>query len=290
MSDAVIAVRAVYFIAALQLFGLLTYASLFSGRVPRRTAISLASLVLFALAAWLALEAGMMNGESVGAAMSDGTLGTVLGATRFGTLWLVRVGLLLGIVVLIAAGNHGARAAATIAVGSVLVLTAATGHAGAASGPTGTVHLAADMLHLLAAGAWLGGLLPFAGAMAHPISLAQADAEARRFSRLGLVCVGTILATGGINGWFLVGTLPALVGTAYGRLLLVKIALFLAMVGIAAINRYRLTPRIRHDGAGALPALRRNSMIEAALGLGILLIVAVLGTLPPAYDVAGRGP
>jgi putative copper resistance protein D len=288
MSDAVVAVRAVYFIAALQLFGLLAYATLFSGRTPRLTASLLAAVVLAALTAWLALEATMMSGESIGAALFDGTLGTVLRETRFGTLSLVRATLMLGLVVTLLWRNRIARDAATLLAGTALILTTATGHAGAEDGPGGDVHLAADMLHLLAAGAWLGGLLPFAAAMARPMSLAQADAEARRFSRLGLVCVGAILATGSINAWFLVGNGPALVGTVYGRLLLAKIALFLAMVGIAAINRYRLTPLIRDAGAGALAALRRNSVVEAALGLAILLIVAVLGTLPPAYAVAVR--
>jgi putative copper resistance protein D len=113
-----------------------------------------------------------------------------------------------------------------------------------------------------------------------------ADADARRFSMLGTICVGAILVTGGINSWFLVGNIPALIGTAYGRLLLVKIALFVAMVAIAAFNRYRLTPLIRAPGTAALPMLRRNALIEVTLGLAILMIVAVLGTLPPAYDVA----
>ena len=60
------------------------------------------------------------------------------------------------------------------------------------------------------------------------------------------------------------------------------------MVAIAAINRYRLTPRMRDD-AEALPALRRNALIEAALGLAVIAIVALLGTMAPAYDItAGR--
>jgi putative copper resistance protein D len=282
MSDAVVAVRAVYFIAALQLVGLLNYAWLFSARMPRRAAFSLVAVVLVALTAWLALEAAMMSGESIGAALFDGTLGTVLRETRFGTLWKVRMLLLLGIALALWGRRRVTRGAAAIAAGAVLILTAATGHAGAENGPAGDIHLAADMVHLLAAGTWLGGLVPFARAMAKPISFAQADAEARRFSRLGLVCVGAILVTGSVNAWFLVGTVPALTGTIYGRLLLIKIALFLAMVAIAAINRYRLTPPIRDAGAATLPALRRNSAIEAGLGLAILLIVAVLGTLPPA--------
>jgi copper resistance protein D len=66
----------------------------------------------------------------------------------------------------------------------------------------------------------------------------------RRFSTLGIVSVGVLVATGIINSWVLVGSVPALVGTDYGRLLLVKVALFFVMMAIAGVNRLRLTPRL----------------------------------------------
>ena len=59
-----------------------------------------------------------------------------------------------------------------------------------------------------------------------------------------MISVGALIATGIVNGWILAGSAPALVGTDYGRLLLAKVALFLAMVAVAAINRLRLTPRL----------------------------------------------
>ena len=276
------AIRAVYFAAALQLFGALNFALFFAAASPRwrRRACFLAALVLIAMIAWLAFEAGAMGGEGIAAAIGDGTLVTVLTQTRFGHLFIARAVLLAGVCVALAWRGRVAPIAATVAAGAVLALTAGTGHGGAG----GSFQLAADMLHLLAAGAWLGGLLPFAWAMTYPLEPAQADAL--RFSLLGTVCVGIILVTGSVNGWFLVGNGPALTGTGYGRLLLVKIALFAAMVAVAAINRWRLTPLIRTDAAAALPALCRNAAIEAALGLGIVMIVSVLGTLPPAYYVA----
>ncbi len=78
--------------------------------------------------------------------------------------------------------------------------------------------------------------------------------------------------------------------TAYGQLLLVKIALFAALVALATVNREVLTPRLSATPRGAkqraselaLRGLRRNSLIEAGLGLGVLSIVAVLGTMVPA--------
>ena len=82
----------------------------------------------------------------------------------------------------------------------------------------------------------------------------------------------------------LVGSIPALIGTDYGCLLVVKMCLFIAMVCIAAFNRQRLTPRLSsaRDGADAQRQLQRNSLIEASMGVLILFIVGALGTLPPA--------
>jgi putative copper resistance protein D len=275
------AIRAVYFAAALQLFGLLNFRLFFPLVPSRRWALALVAAALVALMAWLAFEAGAMGGEGIAAAIRDGTLGTVLTQTRFGDITLARAALLVGVGAALAWRGRVACLCAAAAAGAALALTAATGHAGAETGPGGQIHLAADMLHLLGAGAWLGGLLPFVWAMTHTPALAHADSL--RFSLLGTICVGILLASGGINSWFLVGNVPALIGTGYGRLLLVKIALFAAMVVVAAINRWRLTPLIRTDAAAALPALRRNALAETALGLGIVMIVSVLGTLPPAY-------
>jgi copper resistance protein D len=83
----------------------------------------------------------------------------------------------------------------------------------------------------------------------------------------------------------LVGSVDALVSTDYGRLLSLKLLLFLAMLAAAAVNRLVLTPRLLLEhgeiGNAALRKLRNNSLIEAILSLFILYLVAILGTLPP---------
>jgi putative copper resistance protein D len=101
-----------------------------------------------------------------------------------------------------------------------------------------------------------------------------------RFSTLGLLTVGTLLATGLVNTWVLVGSPPVMFETDYGRLLLLKIALFVAMVTVAGVNRFRLTPRL--PGKDPLRRLGRNVFVEIGLGLAIIAIVSVLGTLAPA--------
>jgi mono/diheme cytochrome c family protein len=100
-----------------------------------------------------------------------------------------------------------------------------------------------------------------------------------------VISVGALLLTGIVNTWYLVGTIPALVGTHYGRLLLAKLTLFLIMLCLAAVNRTLLTPRLVHRGAAALTTLRRNALLEIIAGIGIVSIVAALGvTIPGAHQ------
>jgi putative copper resistance protein D len=117
---------------------------------------------------------------------------------------------------------------------------------------------------------------------------AVARAATRRFSVLAVTSVTVLLAGGLVNTWFLAGTVPALVGTQYGHLLLGKIGLFIAMLMFAAVNLLRLAPRLAGPGDGTrnvfwrtVVRLQGNAGIEAALGFGVLAIVGALGTLPP---------
>jgi putative copper resistance protein D len=148
-------------------------------------------------------------------------------------------------------------------------------------------------MHLVAAAAWIGTLVPLAlvlGAAGPDVaSVAIARKVTVRFSTFGIVSVATLLVTGTINTWYLAGSVPALIETDYGRLLLAKIALFLGMVAIATVNRLWLTPRLVQDATAAaarnaLRQLRRNTAIEIVAGAIIIAIVAVLGVTPPALD------
>jgi putative copper resistance protein D len=100
--------------------------------------------------------------------------------------------------------------------------------------------------------------------------------------------VSALVVTGLVNAWYLVGSVPALLGTDYGRLLLWKLLLFALMVTLAAINRLRLTPQlatatsIGTSSRDALARLRRNTLLEMAGGVAIVGIVATLGLTTPA--------
>jgi copper resistance protein D len=172
------------------------------------------------------------------------------------------------------------------AAAGLIGLIAFVGHAGATPGTAGDIHLASDIVHLLAAGAWLGGLPTLAMLLARarltddPAWRSFTVRATRRFSWLGVACVSALLASGIINSWNLLGGPRDLVTSDYGRLVLLKIGLFVAMAGIAAANRFHFTPRLLT--AGALRALERNSLAETGLGLCVMLIVGALGTLSPS--------
>ena len=116
--------------------------------------------------------------------------------------------------------------------------------------------------------------------------VAPAHSVVRRFSALGIASVATLILSGIISAGILVGSFHALVITAYGQLLMLKLAVFAAMLAFAAINRLSLTPRLALPSADAqqdaLRRLSRNTLIEIGFGLFLFAVVGVLGTLHPA--------
>ena len=184
--------------------------------------------------------------------------------------------------------NLWCAAAAGVALGSL----AWAGHGAMDEGARGWVHLAADILHLLAAGAWIGAVavLLWLAAIRPPSTTAAGGIERALsdFAATGSVLVITIVLTGVVNGWILLGAdgLWTLGETAYGRLLLLKLVLFVGMLAVAGLNRWALTPRLRmapstEGRAAALILLRLSLTIEILLAIAILALVARLGMLAP---------
>jgi putative copper resistance protein D len=239
-----------------------------------------------------------MSGEKLVDVWPSGTLWTVVTETIFGRAAVIRLGLAVALAVIFVP-LFSARGRNPIWLDVTAAFVAAAfaggvawgGHAAGGLGAEAIVHPAADVLHLVAAAAWVGALAPLAILLAvtghAPDELDFARAATVRFSALGMAAVATLLATGLINSWYLVGSTAALLGTYYGHLLLFKLALFLGMVAIAAFNWSRLTPAlVQTDSVAAAQVARRrlyrSAMIEVAAGAIIIAIVAVLGTQPPA--------
>jgi putative copper resistance protein D len=109
----------------------------------------------------------------------------------------------------------------------------------------------------------------------------------RRFSTLAAWSVAVLVLSGALNTWFMTNGLQSFLGTDYGDLVLVKIALLVVMLGFGAANRYWLTPQLlptrvtlKRD-TQALRLLCLSVSCEIVLGLVVIGVVAVLGQLPP---------
>jgi putative copper resistance protein D len=244
---------------------------------------------------WLLLQAAAISGLSFAEAMTSDVLLTVLNQTQFGLVSEIR--LVLAVMLAAALAYDRSPPAHWLALAAALGLTAAiawTGHGGSTAGEIGMLHLSADLLHLIAAAAWIGGLVSLARLLAEtrrdPAHAPFAEEVTRRFSTLGIASVGTLLLTGIVNAWILVGSFNALLVSDYGQVLTLKICLFVFMLAFAAVNRFLLTSRLALTAASepqlnSLRQLARNSGIEIALGLTIYGIVGVLGTLHPAIHL-----
>ena len=142
---------------------------------------------------------------------------------------------------------------------------------------------------MVAAGIWLGGLLPLARLIGD-LPADRAGVAAWRFSPLGIVCVLVMAVTAYVQGEELVGGVPGLVGTAYGSLAAIKLGLFLVLIVLAAYNRFRLTPRISAGSHDAVRSLRLSIALEALIGIAIVMTAARLGGLYPGAHEQAEWP
>jgi putative copper export protein/mono/diheme cytochrome c family protein len=258
-------------------------------RAERRLAfLALAGLILAIVAgiAWLLLEtANLAPDDSVQAQFA--TLPIVLWQTRFGWLLQIRLGLLLtGYLLGLWHGGVPARSAASLFSGIAIGLQAGLGHGVSMGGSLGTVLSVTEALHLLSAAAWLGAL-PGLFLLLGTLEPGPARAVASRFSHFGAVCVVVLTVTIAIQGWELMGGLPGLIGTDYGRLALIKLALLLLLLALAALNRFRLAPAIGRAGPRRL---RLSVALETGVGLAAVIAAGILLTQQPAMHVQPDWP
>jgi putative copper resistance protein D len=290
---------------------------LIAGRSDRPTALGWqrrivrwsGGLVLVALGAGLvalAYQTAVVSGRSA-AAVEPTSLAAVVLETHAGRIWLARQGLLVLVVAFVWLAPRAisrldwlaGRGEVVLLSALALGLIATAGHA-AAGTPDASGAMAIDALHLLATGIWIGGLLPLGALLAAAARDDAADARpyavlaARRFSRLALACIVILALSGATNAVIQVGSVPALVGTTYGRLLLLKLALLLPILVVGGLNRRVLIPRLSGDAATVgRPAMRdlgRFVILEAALALVLLVIVATMSVTPPGRHAEPEWP
>ena len=101
----------------------------------------------------------------------------------------------------------------------------------------------------------------------------------QRFSRIALWCVPVLFASGLWLAWRLAGSVETLTSQAYGQLLLLKLVLASAALGLGAFNRFRVTGQVTAQAARARALLRRTLILDSLLFAGIVLAIAAATTL-----------
>lgn len=254
--------------------------------------LALAGLGLSAVA--MVIMAATMSGTSI-AAVEWSTIKLVADTTA-GSAWKLRAET-LGVVLIIGVFGTFSRIGRLIVIalaGVALATLAWTGHGAMDDGPAGIIHLAADIGHLLAAGIWIGALVALLILQGRARRTQRGDDLQRLhralagFEVVGTGVVGVIVATGLVNAWLLVGpgNVATLGRTLYGQLLIAKLLLFSLMLGLASLNRFRLTPSLDRSTARcsadpALGAFQRSLAAETLCAVMIFGLVAWLGTLAP---------
>ncbi|HXT35512.1 MAG TPA: CopD family protein [Chloroflexota bacterium] len=269
-----------------------------------------------------AYAAGGWAGTTSGSVLND------ILVSHYGQFWIIRVAcalVALGVAALITAkgsdsGRSGRRPALQFLAGSrsvqfwllgalglgYLLALAYSGHAAAVSQLIATSVLL-DWLHLLANTVWVGGMAAIALALV-PALHGQARQDARsssaaraefllvldRFSPAAFLALATAAITGMFNAQVHLSSFGELTGTAYGRFLLIKLALIAEIIILSASHVFVGRPRLRRLGGGQLLSPQAESIfasliprlrVEPLLGALILLCVALMGQVAPAVSV-----
>ncbi|WP_432994326.1 copper resistance protein CopC [Dactylosporangium sp. CA-233914] len=255
-------------------------------RLPRRPPLRLARAGLVTVAAGTVAGLWLQAPAASGAALLDvspAELREVL-LSPYGLTLLGRL-LVLAVVAALLPRLHrrpGRRlgAALTVAAAAGLLTWPLTGHPVAS--PHAALLVAADVVHLGAMGLWIGGLLSL-----WALVLRRADPRELRlilpsWSRWAMVCVYWLVAAGLVQALVQSGSLAAVTGTAYGRLILAKVGLVAGVLAVAAWSR-RLVRR--HGPPGRL---RRSVGVEAAIAAVVLAASAVLVQTGPGRTAEVR--
>jgi putative copper resistance protein D len=262
------------------------FVALFWRKIYARLLLIAVPLAIISGAVWFVWVTMGINDLPFQLAIQPNILLRVWTHTQFGRLWQWRlicwVATTLAVVLIPRKSGVTwlAMALAVVLLGSLTW----SGHG--RNGEMPQWHLLADGLHLIIAAAWPTGLLPFGLVIFCIRKSSDPDQHSamikltRRFSATSLISVAILAGTGIVNSCHLLQSISSLFATSYGHVLLTKIVLFLVMVALGAFNLFRLKPRIGID-AEAAAKLQLTVTAEFICGVVVVIVVALLGTLPP---------
>ena len=257
-----------------------------TARSIRRTAVAAAAFAVAASVLRIPVRASFLMGGTFSGAFDPAIVGMVAESPLGTSLW-VRLGG-LALVSLVVVDRRAARAAAGL--GAVLVCASFAFRGHSLEEPRLVLGVLVTF-HLLGLAFWVGVFAPLhrlAGRDAH-----AAGALAAEFSAWAVRIVPALAAAGVALFVILTADPLAALGTPYGQLLAVKLALFTLLLGLAALNRYRLTPALQMRTLRAGANLRRSIRLEALVVLAILATTATLTTVasperPAEHGAAGE--
>jgi putative copper export protein/methionine-rich copper-binding protein CopC len=307
-SPGYVLVRWANYLALLGVIGAVAFATLVLGSVRRRThseerelitisarraaSFGLGAALLLVLVAVARLYAQSLAMHGADHVLDADRIGMLLSRTVWGWGWLIQAGgTMLALVgfALAARGAGAGWALAGMAALALAVTPALSGHAAAMSGTTGALAIAADTVHVLAAGGWLGSLLVL---LVAGIPVAMRLGPARRgaavaslvnaFSPTALLFAGLLILTGVFATWIHSSSVAALLGSRYGAVLLIKLGIFAVVFGTGAYNFLRVKPAL--GGDTGTTRLRRSAGVELATGAAVLLVTAVLVATARPYE------
>jgi copper transport protein len=270
--------RWLFFIGLMGIVGVASTCLIALREVPRFTGVVL-------LAMWCAAAlgvAGIVEAEREAAGVNIAALfSTSLGPAaieRLAALMVIGVGVAMAFVA--PARVRAGVVVAGIGAAASMWVDVASSHAGAQA-PV-AANLVIQWAHIVAGGVWIGGLLMLILAVRGQPSGSRGRAV-RMFSTTAGVAIVVVALTGTFRAVIEIGSFGRLFGTAFGVLVLVKVALFVVLAGLGALNRFRNVPR----ASTLLRGLRRVGSTEVVIGAAVVLVAATLvNVAPPVASTA----
>lgn len=171
-----------------------------------------------------------------------------------------------------------------LAMGAVeLAAATLTTHAAARMQNSGLL-LGVEALHQLGAAIWVGGIPCFVMALALVNDVGSWRLIAARFSRMSMIGVGCILVSGTVMSLFYIGSWDAVYGTAYGVMVMAKIAMFAALLALG-LGNFLVTARLRSDPNAPVLRMKRFAEVEIGIGVSIFFAAASLTSVPPGIEL-----
>ncbi len=214
---------------------------------PRLRRLITAGVVVLILATGVDLAIRSQTMSRAPLATAIATIPQLVTHTHFGAMLAARIGLLALVLLLSRARAPLVRWLCLLLALVVALTFSLTGHA--ADWGDLTASVAVDWAHAAAASAWTGGVLALAiVVLGRDRALQAASASlavvAARFSRLAGWCLLVVLLSGVYNAWTQLGAVGRVWTTAYGRVLTAKVLVVVVLVGLGAVNRYVVVPRL----------------------------------------------